>query len=78
MSQNIKNKFHDSNTFISLKSCLNKLIAMNVLIIPELLDKSKDLEKQLMDEMSEMDRAINDAALRIEVCPHPLCFKTLF
>ena len=51
---------------------------MNVLIIPELLDKSKDLEKQLMDEMSEMDRAINDAALRIEVCPHPLCLKTLF
>ena len=67
MSTNIKNRINDSKTFDSLKNCLNQLIATNISIIPELSDKTKDLEKLLMDEMSEMDRAINDAVLKIEV-----------
>ena len=41
-------------------------------IIPELSDKTKDLAKLLRDEISDMDSAINEAALRIEVYYHPL------
>ena len=75
MSTSIKNKINDKNAIDSVKHCLNKLISMNVSIIPELSDKTKDLEKLLTDEMSEMDRAINDAVLRIEVSLNLFLFE---
>jgi hypothetical protein len=68
VSEGIKMKSNLSKPIDELRQCLHQLIAMNVLIIPELAaDKTKDLEKLLMDEISDMDRAIQDAANKIEV-----------
>ena len=75
MSAGIKKKIYDQKAFQSVKECLNKLIAMSGKIIPELSDKTKDLAKLLRDEISDMDSAINEAALRIEVYYHPLAPK---
>jgi len=67
-SENIKMKSDVSKPIEDLRQCLNGIIGMNVLIIPELAaDKTKDLEKLLMAEISDMDKAIQDAANKIEV-----------
>jgi huntingtin interacting protein 1 len=67
VSEGIKTKSDLSKPIDELRQCLHQLIAMNVLIIPALAaDKTKDLEKLLMDEISDMDRAIQDAANKIE------------
>lgn len=68
VSENIKMKLNDSKSMDALKQCLNELIHMNLVIIPELAaDKTKDLEKLLMAEINDMDKAIQDAANKIEV-----------
>lgn len=67
MSAGIKKKLYDQKAFDSVKECLDKLYALSVKVIPELSDKTKDLEKLLRDEMTDMDSAINEAVLRIEV-----------
>lgn len=67
-SDRLKAKKDVTQSIDAIKKCLNEIISMSRSIIPELAaDKTKDLADLLMAELSDMDKAIQDAANRIEV-----------
>ncbi|RWS23018.1 huntingtin-interacting protein 1-like protein [Leptotrombidium deliense] len=58
----------DSSTVLrSIETKLNEVLQMKTVILPELsLNDSKNLEDLLFSELSDMDKAIHEAALKIE------------
>lgn len=57
-----------SSTVESIRGLLSQLMSMKKIIVPELAaDHSKDLEELLISELNDMDKAIQDAADKIEV-----------
>ncbi len=63
-----KSKNDPSVSLNSIRVCLDKIINKIRAIIPELAaDQATDLGELLMTELNDMDKAIQDAANRIEV-----------
>ena len=52
----------------SAQQCLNKIISMKSIVIPQLtFDQSQNLEELLTQELSDMDRAIQEAVNKLKV-----------
>jgi huntingtin interacting protein 1 len=67
MNDRIKERADTTETLRLLSACLNGVMDMKRTVVPELAaDLSKDLGDLLMQELSEMDRAIQEAANKIE------------
>lgn len=68
LSDVLKQRRDPTHSITLIRNCLSKIIDMNRVIIPEFTaDRAQDLGDMLMTELNDMDKAIQDAANRIEV-----------
>lgn len=68
LNQKMRNRVDIKNQLEATSSCVNEIIALRSKIMPQLnLNQNQNLEQLLTQELTDMDKAIEEAVNKLEV-----------